>query len=71
MKQRIYESVKEHRLAWSWAVIIGLFLTVGGRAPVLPVLAGCILGVLMSVLRSRYRASRLPLRETRRAQPMA
>ncbi len=71
MVQKIYESVKQHRLAWSWAVIIGLFLTVGGKAPVLPVLAGCILGVVMSVLRSRYRASRFLLRETRRVQPMA
>jgi len=52
MRQTVIEVVKQHRLAWSSAIVVGLFLTGYGHAPVLPVIAGCILGVGGAVLRS-------------------
>jgi len=50
--QTVLEVAKQHRLAWSSAIVVGLFLTAYGHAPVLPVVAGCILGVGAAVLRS-------------------
>jgi hypothetical protein len=52
MMHTVLEAAKQQRLAWSCAILVGLFLTVFGHAPVLPVLAGCILGVGVAVLRS-------------------
>ena len=48
----LYEIVKAQRLAWSCAVFVGLFLVWVGHVPVLPVLAGCLLGVAVSILKS-------------------
>jgi len=48
----LFETLKKQRLAWSWAVVIGLFLVVVGHAPILPVIAGCLLAVGISVLRA-------------------
>jgi hypothetical protein len=53
--QTLYDALKAQRLAWSWAVVIGLFLTLWGHAPVLPVVMGCLLGVGIAVLRSLSR----------------
>lgn len=52
MMDTLFESIKKQRLAWSWAVIIGLFLVVLGHAPVFPVIAGCALAIAISTLRS-------------------
>ena len=52
MLPKILEAVKHQRLAWSCAIIVGLFLTVIGRAPVLPVAAGCILAIGFAVMRA-------------------
>jgi hypothetical protein len=52
MTQKLFEAVKRQRLAWSCAIIVGLFLTVYGHAPVLPVAAGCILAIGFAVLRA-------------------
>ena len=52
MIRRIFEAVKQQRLAWSCAIVVGLFLTMYGRAPVLPVAAGCILAIGFAVLRA-------------------
>lgn len=49
------DALKNQRLAWSWAVVICLFLTVWGHAPVLPVAMGCLLAVAIAVLRSLSR----------------
>ena len=46
------ETLKKQRLAWSWAVVVGLFLIVVGHAPILPVIAGCLLAVGISVMRA-------------------
>jgi len=51
------ETLKKQRLAWSWAVVVGLFLVVVGHAPVLPVIAGCLLAVGISVMRAWPRIS--------------
>jgi hypothetical protein len=48
----LLETLKKQRLAWSWAVVIGLFLVVIGHAPILPVIAGCLLAVGISVMRA-------------------
>jgi hypothetical protein len=50
--QIVFEIAKQQRLAWSCAIIVALFLTVFGRAPVLPVIAGCILAIGIAVLRA-------------------
>jgi hypothetical protein len=49
---RLFESIKKQRLAWSWAVIVGLFLILLGHAPVFPVIGGCALAIAISTLRS-------------------
>ena len=51
MLNTIIENIRKQRLAWSWAVIVGLFLVVLGHAPVLPVIAGCALAIALSTLR--------------------
>ena len=45
MFDTLLEILKKQRMAWSWAVIIGLFLIVAGHAPIVPVIAGCLLAV--------------------------
>jgi len=52
MVEMLLGILKKQRMAWSWAVIIGLFLIVVGHAPILPVIAGCSLAVGISVLRA-------------------
>lgn len=52
MMQKVLEKAKQQRSAWSCALIVGLFLTVYGRAPVLPVVAGCLLAVGIATLRA-------------------
>jgi hypothetical protein len=52
MLQTAYQVVRQQRLAWSFSVIVGLFLILMGHAPVLPVLVGCALAVGLSALRS-------------------
>jgi len=52
MRNTLLETLKNQRLAWSWAVIISLLLIVVAHAPVLPVIAGALLAVGISVLRA-------------------
>ncbi|PYV38813.1 MAG: hypothetical protein DMG06_24770 [Acidobacteria bacterium] len=53
-----YEILKQQRLAWSSAVIVGLILVQVGHAPILPVLAGCVLALGITVLRSSSRRTK-------------
>jgi hypothetical protein len=53
----LLETLKKQRLAWSWAVVVGLFLVVVGHAPILSVIAGCLLAVGISVMRAWPRIS--------------
>lgn len=48
----VLEVARQQRLTWSCSILVALFLTVVGRAPVLPVLAGCLLAIGISVLRA-------------------
>jgi hypothetical protein len=52
MIDRLLGNLKRQRLAWTWAVIVGFFLILLGHAPVLPVIAGCVLAIAISTLRS-------------------
>lgn len=52
----LLETIKKQRMAWSWAVIVGLFLVLLGHAPVFPVIAGCALAIAISTLRSAPRS---------------
>lgn len=52
MMGTVFAAVKRQKAAWSCAVLVGLFLTVYGHAPVLPVAAGCALAVGLAVLRT-------------------
>jgi protein-S-isoprenylcysteine O-methyltransferase Ste14 len=57
MIQTAYAIAKQQRLAWSCAIIVGLFLVLVGHAPALPVLMGCVLAVAFAVLRSWSRVT--------------
>jgi hypothetical protein len=57
MIDTLLETIKKQRLAWSWAVVIGLFLVVIGHAPILPVITGCLLAVGISLMRAWPRVS--------------
>ncbi len=56
MIDTLLETMKKQRLAWSWAVVVGLFLVLLGHAPVFPVIAGCALAIAISTLRSASRS---------------
>jgi hypothetical protein len=60
MMDTLLETLKKQRLAWSWAVIVGLFLVVVGHAPAFPVIAGCALAVGISILRSKSSSQARP-----------
>lgn len=63
MFETLLETLKKQRMAWSWAVVVGLFLVVAGHAPILPVFAGCFLAVGISVLRAwPHRMGKAPVR---------
>jgi|KBSMisStaDraftv2_1062788.scaffolds.fasta_scaffold100126_1 hypothetical protein len=62
MFDTVLEILKKQRMAWSWAVIVGLFLILLGHAPVLPVIAGCALAIAISMLRSVPRSQVRPVR---------
>ncbi len=47
-----YEAMKQQRLAWGAAVVMGAFLIYEG-APIIPVVAGCILALVINAMRSR------------------
>ena len=50
--QTVFAVAKQQRVAWSCAILVGLLLTMYGHAPVLPVVAGCLLGIGFAVLRA-------------------
>jgi len=52
MVRNIVQVAMQQRIAWSCAILVALFLTLFGRAPVIPVLAGCVLAVGIAVLRA-------------------
>jgi hypothetical protein len=58
MFQRVCEILKQERLARSSAVIVGLILIMVVHAPVLPVVAGCVLALGISVIRGLARQAK-------------
>ena len=50
--QSLMDALKRQRTVVSCAIIVCLFLTVYGHAPVLPVVGGCILAIGLAVLRT-------------------
>jgi hypothetical protein len=55
--QTLYALLRQQRLAWSCAAVVGLFLVLVGHAPTVPVFTGCVLAVALSLLRSWHRGS--------------
>jgi hypothetical protein len=63
MFDTLLEILKKQRMVWSWAVVVGLFLIVAGHAPIVPVIAGCLLAVGFAVLRAwPHRMGKSPVR---------
>jgi hypothetical protein len=54
------ELAKTQRIAWSCALVVGLFLTWYGHVPVFPVLLGCVLAVSISTMRAWPRLKAKP-----------
>ena len=51
----IMDALKRQRIVISCAIIVCLFLTVYGHAPVLPVIGGCILAIGLAMLRTPFK----------------
>jgi hypothetical protein len=58
MFRRVCEILKQQRLAQSSAVIVGLILIKVAHAPILPVVAGCLLAMGIIVLRGLFRPTK-------------
>jgi hypothetical protein len=52
MLRTVFEVAKQQRLTWSCAILVAMFLSVFGHAPVLPVIAGCLLAIGIAVVRA-------------------
>ena len=50
-----YEAMKQQRLMWGAALIVGFILIYYGGAPIIPVIAGCVLVPAITALRSWFR----------------
>ena len=50
-----YEAMKQQRLTWGAALIVGFILIYYGGAPIIPVIAGCVLVPAITALRSWFR----------------
>jgi len=58
MFQRVCVILKQQRLAQTSAVIVGLILIKVAHAPILPVVAGCLLAMSIIVLRGLFRPTK-------------
>ena len=58
MVGKVYEILKQQRLAQSSAVIVGLILIMVAHAPILPVVVGCLLAMGIIVLRGLFRPTK-------------
>jgi hypothetical protein len=52
MSEKLYAAIRQQRLAWSSAIVVGFTLVLLADAPVLPVVGGCVIVVAVSILRS-------------------
>ena len=56
--------MKQQRLVWSAAIIVGLVLILVAHAPVFPVIVGCLIALVITTLRSVLRDSKsMPVRK--------
>ena len=56
--------MKRQRLVWSAAIIVALVLILVAHAPVFPVIAGCLIALATTTLRSVLRDSKsVPVRK--------
>ena len=53
MAQSFYEAMKKYRIVISAALMVGLVLILFVHAPIIPVVAGCMLAVAIAMLRAR------------------
>ena len=51
-----YEAMKQQRLTWGAALVVGFILIYYGGAPIIPVIAGCLLVPAITALRSWFRS---------------
>jgi len=51
-----FQAMKQQRLAWGASLIVGVFLIFFENAPIIPVVAGCVLVPLLTALSSRRRS---------------
>src|SRR5437867_7949538 len=51
-----YEAMKQQRLMWGSALVVGFILIYYGGAPIIPVIAGCVLVPAITALRSWLRS---------------
>jgi len=51
-----YEAMKQQRLMWGAALVVGFILIYYGGAPIIPVIAGCLLVPAITALRSWFRS---------------
>jgi predicted PurR-regulated permease PerM len=51
-----YELFKQQRVLWACALFVGVVLIFYANAPVIPVIAGCILVPALTALRSWFRS---------------
>ncbi len=56
--------MKQQRLVWCAAILVGLVLILVAHAPVFPVIAGCLLALAITTVRSVLRNSKnVPVRK--------
>ena len=55
---RPYEAMKQQRLTWGAALIVGFILIYYGGAPIIPVIAGCVLVPAITALRAWFRSKK-------------
>ena len=51
-----YESIKQQRVLWGCALVVGFILIYYASAPVIPVIAGCLLVPAITAFRSWLRS---------------
>jgi predicted PurR-regulated permease PerM len=51
-----YEAMKQQRLMWGAALIVGFILIYYGGAPIMPVIVGCVSVPAITALRSWFRS---------------
>jgi len=59
-----FEAIKQQRVMWGCALLVGFILIYYGGAPIIPVIAGCVLVPAITALRSWFRSRNRPRSHT-------